>query len=70
MNPHSHDFDQFPFWAYLNQPFFDPSQPFIFNPRAFSRYYKVQQLEHCWRLSERRLLEHCWRQDSPDKQNP
>jgi hypothetical protein len=69
MNPQSHDFDKFPFWAYLNQPLFDSRQPFILNPREFTHFYKIRQLERCWRLSERRLLEHCWRQDLNDK-NP
>jgi hypothetical protein len=69
MNPQFHNFDRFPFWAYLNQPLFDANQPFILNPREFTHCHKIRQLEHCWRLSERRLLEHCWRQDLKDK-NP
>ncbi len=60
---HNQDDDRFPLWAYLNQPLFDPYQPFVWRPKAFIRYYKVQQLEKCWRVSEVRLLEHCWRQE-------
>lgn len=59
--------DRFPWWDYLNQPLFDPQQPFILNPKAFRRYHHVNQLERCWRQSEVFLLEHCWRQELDEK---
>jgi hypothetical protein len=39
---------KFPIWEFLNQPLFNPAQPFIWQPQRFWQRRNMQLLERCW----------------------